>query len=95
MILENAIEQSQEAGNELLDLNDTIWEDEMDEIVAEMKERNILEFTISNTSTGLLETLNAFEVRGAKIICMAKVNSPYKNFSTGERKKLNAIKLSF
>lgn len=85
---------SKEAGNELIDFNDVIWDKDIEAIVKTCKENEITEFTISTAMSGLIETLAEFEKHGCKMNGITYVNSRYINFITKEKDVIPAIKMS-
>lgn len=86
---------SQEAGTELLNFGDVIWEADIEAIVDFLKRAEIQEFTISCCSTSMINILAAFEKFGARIAGTTEVNAKYMDYATGEKRKEPAIKLAF
>lgn len=86
-----AYRKSEEVGNEVIDFNDVIWENEVEQIVKTCKENNIKEFTISSTFSGLTEVLWELSKRGCKIAGLREVNAPYTDIWTKEYKKIPAV----
>jgi hypothetical protein len=82
-----------EVGNELIDFNDVIWERDIPAIAETLRVEEIKEFTISSTFSGLIETLAEFEKYGIKMNGLTEVNARYTDWSTGEYKKIPAIKM--
>ena len=54
----------------------------------------IKEFTISSNFSGLIETLAEFEKNGFKMNGLTTVNAGYRDWATGELKKLPAIRMT-
>lgn len=84
---------SKEAGNELIDFHEVIWDREIPEIVRVCRENGIKEFTISNTMSSLIGTLAEFEKFDCKIVGLTQVNAKYTDFLTGKRAVVPAIKM--
>ena len=90
----NAYQDSIEnAGNDILDFNDVIWNDDIDEIVEICKKFEIKEFTISVPMGSLMGALENFETRGFKVVGLTKAKTRYKNWRTGQQEIVPAIKL--
>lgn len=87
-----AYEETKERKNQYLDFSDIIWDKEFDAIFADLKRYGIKTFTVSNTSTGLMDDLAAFCERGCKVAGMVKVNG-LKNWHDDGFEQKNAIKL--
>ena len=51
----------------MVDISGTIWEKDIPGKVKAMKDAGISEFTISDTSCGIVRTLAVFEENGAKL----------------------------
>ena len=77
--------------NKLLDFDDVIWEKDVPDIVKNLKEFGITEFTISNRYSGLVDVLALFVAEGCTIEGTTQVQAYYMNFSTGKPEILNAI----
>lgn len=89
----NAYYYSKEAGNELIDFNEIIWDKDIEAIVKTCKENGITEFTISSNMTSLIETLAEFEKHGCKMNGITRVYSRHINFITKEKDVIPAIKM--
>lgn len=85
---------SKEAGNELIDFHEVIWDREIPEIVKICRENGIKEFTISTTMSSLIGTLAEFEKLGCKIFGLTQVNTRYTDVLTGKNAVVPAIKMS-
>lgn len=86
--------RSKEAGNELIDFNEVIWNREVEDIVEICKENGITEFTISTTMSSLVETLAEFEKYGVKMNGLTTVYAHYIDFITRKNAIIPAIKMS-
>lgn len=89
-----AYRSSVEAGNDLLNFDDAIWDEDIPEIVEICKEADITEFTISSTFSGLIETLDLFEAHGWEMNGLTRVKSKHTDWSTKERVIIPAIKMT-
>lgn len=88
-----AYRTSKEAGNDLINFSDVIWDKDIEEIVKTCRDNDIREFTISCQFTGLIETLAEFEKLGCKIFGLMQVYAPYKDFLTNKQAVVPAIKM--
>lgn len=88
-----AYRSSVEAGNDLLNFDEAIWDEDIPEIVEICKEADITEFTISSTFSGLIETLASFEAHGWEMNGLTRVKSRHTDWSTGERAIIPAIRM--
>lgn len=89
-----AYRQSRENGNELVDFNEVIWDEDIKENVETLRENDITEFTISSTFSSLIPTLAAFEKLGCKMAGLTQTRSSHRNFRTDEYDLIHAIKMS-
>ena len=86
-----AYRKSIDAGNDLIDFSEVIWDDDIDAIVQTFTDSGITEFTISSTFSGLIPTLAAFDKHGFKMAGITEVNASYTDWQTGKRAKIPAI----
>ncbi len=84
---------SKDAGNELIDFNDVIWDEDVLEIVRTCRENDIREFTISSTMSSIIATIAEFEKHGCKMFGIMQINATYTDIMTGKKKKIPAIKM--
>lgn len=89
-----AYKNAQEAGNELLDFNEVIWDYDIEPILDACKLYGITEFTISSTFSSLIATLAEFDKRGCHMDGLTQVKARYKDFVTGENQLIPAIKMT-
>ena len=80
-------------GNPLIDFHDVIWERDILQIVENLKEFKITEFTISCNFSGLIDTLTKFMNLGCTMIGTTTVKANYTDFSTGKPAIINAIRM--
>lgn len=69
----NEFVNSQESGNIYIDLGCNLWADQVGDYVNIMKNNGISYFTISNSSSGLLNTLFEFEKLGCRVLGMTQI----------------------
>lgn len=86
-----AYRKSIDAGNDLIDFSEVIWDDDIDAIVQTFTDSGIAEFTISSTFSGLIPTLAAFDKHGFKMTGITEVNASYTDWQTDKRAKIPAI----
>ena len=84
---------SQEAENESINFADVIWDHDVEDIIAFCKEYALTEITISSNFSGLIPTLALFEKLGCKLEGLTEVNDRFKDYATGEFKKVPALKI--
>ena len=89
-----AYRKSIDAGNDLVDFSEVIWDDDIDAIVQTFTNSGITEFTISSTFSGLIATLAAFDKHGFKMAGITEVNANYTDWLTGERAKVPVIRMA-
>ena len=82
-----AYETAKDCGNEYLDLNDTISDDAVEELVACMREYGIEAFTFSSTWSSAVETAWLFQKAGCHLAGLIEINSRYKAFMSDEYEK--------
>lgn len=83
----SAYETASDCGNEYLDLNDTIRDDEVEGLVACMKEYGIQAFTFSSTWSSAVETAWLFQKAGCTLAGLIEINSQHKAFMSDEYEK--------
>lgn len=83
----SAYEAAKDCGNEYLDLNDTIRDDEVEGLVACMKEYGIKAFTFSSTWSSAVETAWLFQKAGCTLAGLIEINSQHKAFMSDEYEK--------
>ena len=89
-----AYRESKEAGNELIDFNETIWEREVEEIVKACRDNDVKQFTISSTFSGLIKIIAEFEKYGCKLGGLTHVKARYTDIWTKERAIIPAFIMS-
>lgn len=86
-----AYKYSLEAGNDLINFYDVIWTEDIEEIVKNLNDNGITEFTISTDFSGLIKTLAEFDKFGFTMSGITEVKQNYLDFMTGERGVEKAI----
>lgn len=86
-----AYERSKEAGNDIIDFSEVIWDYDIEPIVKACREYGIDHITISSTFSGLITTLAEFEKQGCKMDGLTKVKTSYTDRETGEKQTRPAI----
>ena len=89
-----AYRKSIDAGNDLIDFSDVIWDYDIEEIAQTLRANDITEFTISSTFSSLIETLAAFEKQGISMAGLTTVKARYTDWKTGEHALIPAIKMT-
>lgn len=83
----SAYETAKDCGNEYLDLNDTIRDNEVEGLVTCMKEYGIEAFTFSSTWSSAVETAWLFQKAGCTLAGLIEINSQHKAFMSDEYEK--------
>lgn len=86
----SAYETAKDYGNEYIDLNDTIRDDEVEGLVACMKKYGIEAFTFSSTWSSAVETAWLFQKAGCTLAGLIEINSQHKAFMSDEYEKAHA-----
>ena len=84
-----AYHKSKEAEKKLIDFNDIIWPDDVEAIVATLRENNIREFTISCRFCDMIDRLADFE----KLGCTVEGTTKIKTGLDGILATANALKM--
>ena len=90
---------SLEAGNDLINFGEVIWDYDIDPILENCRRFGIESFTISSTFSSLIITIAEFEKRGCKLEGLVEINSRFDDWKScfeGETKKerIPAFKIS-
>lgn len=88
-----AYRKSIEAGNDIVDFSEVIWDEDVESIAETFRQHGITEFTISSTFSSLIPTLAAFDKQGFKMAGIIEVNANYTDWATNERAKVPAIRM--
>jgi hypothetical protein len=76
---------SKEAGNDLPNFAEVIWDDDIETILADCRRLGVKEFTISSTFSSLIETIARFEELGCTLDGIVRVKERYTHFGSDER----------
>ncbi len=91
---------SKEAGNELINFAEVIWDYDIDEIIENCQRFGIKEFTISSTFSSLILTIAEFEKKGCKLQGLVEINSRHDDWKAcfegkpSVKERIPAFKLS-
>ena len=91
---------SLEAGNDLINFGEVIWDYDIDPILENCRRFGIEAFTISSTFSSLILTIAELQKRGCKLDGLGEINSRYDDWRAGldgsERRKerIPAFKMS-
>lgn len=89
-----AYRNSIEAGNGEINFDDVIWDYEIGEIAATLKENGIGTFTISSTFSSLIPALAEFAKYGFQMAGLTEVNARHKDWQTGKAAVIPAIRMA-
>lgn len=79
--------------NNLIDFNEVIWDHDIDQIIENLAEFEIREFTISSTYSGLINIIAEFDKRGWRVAGVTEVNASYTDFMSGEHQIIPAFRM--
>ena len=85
---------SKEAGNDLPNFADVIWDHDIEAILADCRKLGVKEFTISSTFSSLIETIAKFEELGCMLDGIVKVKERYTHFGSDEHALIPAFKMT-
>ena len=88
-----AYRNSCRCGNELIDFNEVIWDEDIEPITATLEANGITEFTISSNFSGLIKTLVAFEKLGYRMVGTTEVKANYTDWQTGDYARVPALRM--
>ena len=80
-------ETSRDCGNEYLDINDVVWDKDVEALISCMRDNGIDHFTFSSTWSSAVETAWLFLQNGCTLEGLIEINSRHKDLFTGEREK--------
>ena len=89
-----------DAGNDLINFGEVIWDYDIDPILETCRRCGIKEFTISSTFSSLILTIAELQKKGCKLDGLVEINSRYDDWRAGldgsERRKerIPAFKMS-
>ena len=85
---------SKEAGNDLPNFAEVIWDYDIEAILEDCRKLGVKEFTISSTFSSLIETLAAFEKQGISMAGLTTVKARYTDWKTGKHALIPAFKMT-
>ena len=85
---------SKEAGNDLPNFAEVIWDYDIEAILADCRKLGVKEFTISSTFSSLIETIAKFEELGCTLDGIVKVKERYTPFRSDEHALIPAFKMT-
>ena len=80
-------ESAQERENEYIDLNDCIWDKDVQGLIDSFRKYGIDHFTFSSTWSSAVETAWLFLQNGCTLEGLIEINSQYKVFASDEHEK--------
>ena len=80
-------ETSKDCGNEYLDINDTVSDEAVEDLISCMRDCGIEAFTFSSTWNSAVETAWLFQKAGCRLEGLIEINSHYKAFMSDEYEK--------
>lgn len=83
-------QDAKEAGNEVIDLHDTIWDNDAPALIESLRKYGIKEFTFSSTWSSAVKTAWIFKENGCSLKDLVMINSQYTAFMSEEREKAPA-----
>lgn len=87
----NYYEHAKECGNEYLDIDGIVWDQDAAELIQAMRANGIEKFTFSSTYSGATETAWIFQQEGCSLEGLVEVNKPTKAFMSNEWDKAHAL----
>ncbi|MBR5091034.1 MAG: hypothetical protein IK093_16540 [Ruminiclostridium sp.] len=89
-----AYQKSLDLKHRYLNFNDAIWDNQIPEIVQQLREAGKKKFTISSTYSGMTETIHEFIKNGCRLSGMTTVKTYTTNWETGENDIIPAFVLT-
>ena len=80
-------EISRDCGNEYLDINDVVWDKDVESLISCMREHGIEKFTFSSSWSSATETAWLFQKAGCKLEGLVEINSQHKEIMSDEYEK--------
>lgn len=85
---------SREAGNDLPNFAEVIWDDDIETILNDCRKLGVKEFTISSTFSSLITTIARLEELGCTLDGIVKIKDRYTHFGREERDLIPAFKMT-
>lgn len=86
-------ETARENGNALLDINDVVWEKDVETLVKGLREFGIEQFTFSSGWSSAVDTAWLFQQNGCKLLGLVEINGNM-DFLKGVHQKLHGYLFS-
>ena len=83
-----------ESGNEQLDFDEVIWDEDIEAILEDCKRFGVKQFTISSNFSSLTKTIARFLELGCSLDGMTRVNARFNDWSTGKKQIRPAFLIS-
>lgn len=87
-------ESARERGNDLIDLDDCIWDDKVPGLIEALRTYGIERFTFSSTWSSAVETAWLFLQNGCRLEGLIEINSRHKAFLSDEYEKVHGYLFS-
>ena len=87
-------EISRDCGNEYLDINDVVWDKDVESLVFCMREHAIEKFTVSSSWSSAVETAWLFQKAGCKLEGLVEITSQHKAIMSNEYEKAHGYLFS-
>ena len=87
-------ETSRDCGNEYLDINDVVWDKDVESLISCMREHGIEKFTFSSSWSSAVETAWLFQKAGCKLEGFVEINSQHKAIMSDEYEKAHGYLFS-
>ena len=85
-------DEAQKRGNACIDFNECIWDDQIPQMVEDLRTFGIKEFTLSSTYSSIVKTAWIFQQNGCLLEGLEEINGRFDDFKTGEREKVPSFK---
>lgn len=82
-------EISKNSGNTYLDINDVVWDKDVEGLISCMRDNGIDHFTFSSGWSSAVETAWLFQQNGCTLEGLIEINSSHKDIFTGEPEKMH------
>ena len=86
-----AYSHAKDAGNELPNFEEVLWDRDVEEIVEDCRKFGVKEFTISCGASGWIGLLSLFEEKGVRIVGTVKIKDRFPSFDLKERAYVHAL----
>ena len=87
-------EVAKDSGNTYLDINDVVWDKDVEGLISCMRDNGIDHFTFSSGWSSAVETAWLFQKNGCRLEGLIEINSRHKDLFTDEQEKAHAYLFS-